>query len=342
MNQSERNLEKERSERFYWIDHARGFIMIWLVITLYLPTALREGVLRFFLAHPENETTTHVMNLFDVGAPAFIVVMGLLMPLSFFHRKGKDGVKKAVKHIIIRYGIILILGLVIVFIDQGALIKTISGMPVIQWDVLPTLGLVGLIALPFFWIEPRIRAVIASLMLIIYQIMLIFGGWRDYAIVSVHGGILGSIFGFSAIMIYSTCLGEFLFIKKHSEEIKKYKFYFIIGVISYIGGLILTLVPEWYANKRQVTLTYILISLGTSILISFFFIALDKKIEKPIFGLDSFGKNPLIIYIIAELLSIIVIDIIGYDLDIFIGILLMIIVTVIALVLDRYGKILKL
>ncbi|MFW9901311.1 MAG: hypothetical protein ACFFDY_08485, partial [Candidatus Thorarchaeota archaeon] len=135
---------------------------------------------------------------------------------------------------------------------------------------------------------------------------------------------------------------EFLFIKKHSEEIKKYKLYFIIGVISLLGGLILTLVPDWYANKRQVTLTYILISLGTSILISFFFIALDKKIEKPIFGLDSFGKNPFIIYIIAEVLSIIVVDIIGYDLDIFIGILLMIIVTIIAVVLDRYGKILKL
>ncbi|MFX0001006.1 MAG: hypothetical protein ACFE9Q_00515 [Candidatus Hodarchaeota archaeon] len=342
MNQSAINLEQEKSKRFYWIDHARGFIMIWLVITLYLPTAIREGILRFFLSHPENETTTHIMNLFDIGAPAFIVVMGLLMPLSFFHRKERDGVKKAVKHIIIRYGIILLLGLIVVFIDQGALIKTIDGMLVIQWDVLPTLGLVGLIALPLFWIKPKIRAVIASLMLIFYQIMLIYGGWRDYAIASVHGGILGSIFGFSTIMVYSTCIGEFLFINEQSDEMKKYKIYLIIGLVSFIGGLILALIPECYANKRQVTLTYIMISLGTSILISFLFIALDKKVEKPIFGLDSFGKNPFIIYILAEVLSIIIIDIIGYDIDIFIGILLMIIVTVIALVLDKYGKILKL
>jgi len=148
MNESELDLERD-SKRIYWIDHARGFIMIWFVITLFLPTWLREGPFRFFLEHPENETTTHIMNLFDVGTPAFIVLMGFLMPLSFFKRKERDGVKKAVTHIAIRYGVILILGLIGVYIVQGTLLKIVNGMSVIGWDALPTLGLVGLIALPF-------------------------------------------------------------------------------------------------------------------------------------------------------------------------------------------------
>ena len=341
MNESELDIEK-KSKRIYWIDHARGFIMIWLVITMFLPTWLREGPFRFFLDHPENEKFTHIMNLFDVGAPAFIFLMGILMPLSFFKRKERDGVKKAITHIAIRYGIILVLGLIVVYIDQGTLLKIVDGMPVICWDVLPTLGLVGLIALPFLWLEPKIRAIVASLMLLFYQIMLNIGGWRDYAIVSVHGGILGTIFGFSVIMIYSTCLGEFLLINKDYSEIQKYKFYLIIGVISFIGGLLIALIPEWYQNKRQVTLSYILISLGTSVLISFFFIALDKKMQRPIFGLDSYGKSPFIIYILAGGIEFLIVDIIGYKLDLFIGILLMIIITAIALVLDKYGKIIKL
>lgn len=341
MNEYELDLER-KSKRIYWIDHARGFIMIWFVITLFLPTWLREGSFRFFLDHPENETTTHIMNLFDVGAPAFIVLMGILMPLSFLKRNERDGVKKAVTHIAIRYGVILILGLIGVYIVQGTLFKIVNGMPVICWDALPTLGLVGLIALPFLWLEPKIRAIVASLMLLFYQIMLNIGGWRDYAIVSVHGGILGTIFGFSVIMIYSTCLGEFLLINKDYSEIQKYKFYLIIGVISFIGGLLIALIPEWYQNKRQVTLSYILISLGTSVLISFFFIALDKKMQRPIFGLDSYGKSPFIIYILAGGIKFLIVDIIRYKLDLFIGILLMIFITAIALVLDKYGKIIKL
>ncbi|MFX1573871.1 MAG: hypothetical protein ACFFB0_14075 [Promethearchaeota archaeon] len=341
MNESELDLEK-KSKRIYWIDHARGFIMIWLVITMFLPTWLREGPFRFFLEHPENDTTTHIMNLFDVGAPAFIFLMGFLMPLSFFKRKESDGVKKAVTHIVIRYGIILVLGLIGVYIVQGALLKIVNHMPIICWDVLPTLGSVGLIALPFLWLKPKIRAIIASLMLLFYQIMLDISGWRDYAIASIHGGILGTLFGFSAIMIYSTCLGEFLLINKDYSEMQKYKFYIIIGLISFIGGLLIVLIPGWYPNKRQVTLSYILISLGTSILLSFFFIALDKKMQKPIFGLDSYGKSPFIIYIFAGGVHFLIVDIIGFKLDLFIGILMMIIITAIALILDKYGKIIKL
>ncbi len=341
MNESELDLER-KTKRIYWIDHARGFIMIWLVITLFLPTWIREGPFRFFLEHPENETTTHIMNLFDVGAPAFIVLMGILMPLSFFKRKVRDGVKNAVTHIAIRYGFVLVLGLLVAYIDQGTLLKIVDGMPVICWHIFPTLGLVGLIALPSLWLEPKIRAIVASLMLLFYQIMLNIGGWQDYAIASVHGGILGTIFGFSAIMIYSTCLGEFLLVNKDYSEFQKYKFYIIIGLISFIGGLLIALIPEWYPNKRQVTLSYILISLGTSVLLSFFFIALDKKMQRPIFGLDSYGKSPFIIYILAVVIEFLIVDIIGYEIDLFIGILLMIIITAIALVLDKYGKIIKL
>lgn len=339
-NSSSVEIDITREKRYYWIDHARGFIMILLVVTEFLPTFIRDAA-RFFLEHPVPQVTVKFMNFYDVGAPAFIFIMGFLMPLSFFHRKEKDGTGKAVRHMVIRYGIILLLGYLVILIDQQAIVKTVDGMTIVIWDVLPSLGLVGLIAIPFLFVNPKMRAILASVLLIFYQVMLFFG-WREYAIASVHGGILGTIFGFSVIMIYATCLGELFFMDKKTPEKKKYQIYAIIGIIAFLGGILLSLIPEWYANKRQVTLTYILISLGTSILLSFIFVGIDKIVKKPIFILDSYGKNPFLIYVIAIVLEFLISDIIGWNKNFLIFIIMTDIITLIAIGLDNWGKIIKL
>lgn len=346
MTEEELDIKKVQIQpkRYYWIDHVRGFIMLLLVVTEFLPVAIREAseISRFFLAHPPNQTIVEYMNVYDIGAPAFIFIMGLLMPLSFSHRKERDGMKKAIRHMIIRYGIILILGLVVILIDHGEMITIVGGIPIIIWDVLPTLGLVGLIALPMLWLKIKPRAIIATIMLIFYQFMLLFGGWREYAINSIHGGIFGTIFSFSAIMIYATCLGEVMLLNKDYTDKKKYQIYAIIGAIALIAGLLLWLVPGWYPNKRQVTLTYISISFGATILLSFILIGIDKVIRKPIFILDSYGKSPFIIYVIAIVLEFLISDIIGYEMDILIFIIMVIIMSAIAILLDKWGKIIKL
>ncbi|NVM44533.1 MAG: hypothetical protein HWN79_06430 [Candidatus Lokiarchaeota archaeon] len=318
--------------------------MIFLVITEFLPAFIRVGseIGHFFLAHPYNEKIVEYMNFYDIGAPVFIFIMGLLMPLSFSRRKERDGVKKAVSHMIIRYGIILILGFIVIFIDQGEIIKMEGDVLIIYWDVLPTLGFVGLLALPLLWLKPKPRALVATVMLVFYQFMLLYGGWREYAILSIHGGIFGTIFGFSAMMIYATCLGDVMLLNKEYTDKKKYQIYAIVGAIALIGGLLLWLVPGWYPNKRQVTLTYISISLGASILLSFIFIGIDKKVQKPIFILDSYGKSPFIIYAIAIVLEFLIADIIGLEMDILIFIVMVIVMTVIAIILDKWGKVIKL
>lgn len=345
MNDERHSVEEVgiQKKRYYWIDHARGFIMLLLVITEFLPIIFREGseIARFFLAHPPNERIVEYMNIYDVGAPAFIFIMGLLMPLSFSNRKERDGVKKAIRHMVIRYLIIFILGFVVILIDHGELITMVGDVPVIIWDVLPTLGLVGLIAIPFLWLKPKLRAIIATAMLGFYQIMLLYGGWREYAIISIHGGIFGTIFSFSTIMIYATCLGDLLLLNREVTDKKKYQIYVIIGVIALVGGLLLWLVPGWYPNKRQVTLTYISISLGATILLSLIFIGIDNKLRKPIFILDSYGKSPFIIYTIAIVLEFLLSDVVGLDMDILIFIIMVVVMSIIAILLDKWGKIIK-
>jgi hypothetical protein len=341
MSEEEQNVSEVQPQRtrYYWIDHARGIIMLLLVITLFLPDSIREAtpICHFFLAHPPNSTSVTYMNVFDLGAPAFIFIMGLLMPLSFSHRKERDGVEKAVIHMIIRYGVILVLGLIVILIDQGGFVKMEGDIPIIVWDVLPTLGFVGLIALPLLWLKTKPRAIVATCMLVFYQFMLIYGGWREYAMYSVHGGILGTIFGFSAIMIYATCLGDVLLLNKEYPDKKKYLVYAIVGTVALVAGLLLWLIPGWYPNKRQVTLTYISISLGVTILLSFIVIGIDKLVKKPIIILDSYGKSPFLIYVIAIVIEFLLVDIIELELDIVIFIIIVIVMTIIAVLLDILG-----
>lgn len=348
---SSHSVEADKSKRVYWLDHARGFVMIFLVVTMFLPTIIRTGndMARFFLEHPENSTTTEVMNFYDLGAPVFILIMGLLMPVSFKKRKERAGTSQAIKHIIIRYGFILLLGFLVFIIDGGQFIhmdngapKVVAGLVVIRWDVLPTLGLVGIVALPFLFLKPKVRMIAASAMLLFYQIMLLFGGWRDYAIASIHGGILGTIFGFSALMVYATCCGEYLFPNENYTKDYKYKIYGLVAAAIFIGSILLSFVPEWYANKRQVTLTYILISTSSAMLLSFIFILIDRKLKKPIMGWDSYGKNFFITYLFAVILEFVIVDLVGIEIDVIISISIIALITIFVIYLDKKDIIIKL
>ncbi|GAH66238.1 unnamed protein product, partial [marine sediment metagenome] len=57
----------------------------------------------------------------------------------------------------IRYGIILVLGLLVILIDHG---QFITSKGTIIWDVLPTLGLVGLMTIPFLWLKPKDKQIL--------------------------------------------------------------------------------------------------------------------------------------------------------------------------------------
>jgi hypothetical protein len=85
-----------------------------------------------------------------------------------------------------------------------------------------------------------------------------------------------------------------------------------------------------------------MISMGASILLSFVFIGLDRLIKKPIFILDSYGKNPFLLYIIAIALEFQISDIIGLEMDWLIFTIMVIVITLLAIGLDKWGKVIKL
>jgi hypothetical protein len=76
--------------------------------------------------------------------------------------------------------------------------------------------------------------------------------------------------------------------------------------------------------------------------VSFIFIFIDKKVHQPIFILDSYGKNPFLLYIIGVATEFLISDIIDYEIDIIIGSIMILIITIIAILLDKCQKIIKL
>ncbi len=287
------------SARYQWIDQARGFIMFYLVVTTVFPPGAwkPEGSVLFWLfGHPSPDAL--YMTLFDVGAAAFIFVLGMLFTVSFAKRRNRKGTKEAVLYVMKRYGLLLLLGFLIIAAG-GEFIYENRGYTVVSWDVIPTLGLVGFVAIPFAFIKDnKIRLIAAYAWMVLYQILMNFADLKGYAKASVHGGIFGTIFGFSGIMIVAACLGEYMFLHKDSEE-KKYKTMAIFGVINFVVGLIISFLPELEASKRQVSLAYCLLSIGTTVLGLMIFIIADKIYRKEVKLFTIYGKNPFFTYFLA-------------------------------------------
>lgn len=292
--------------RLRWVDQARGFVIFLLVLTLVFPpdawkstSTLGGFVLNFFLGHAGSYDT--YMTFYDIGAPAFIIIIGLAFSLSFRKRMHEGGSKAAVRHVLTRYGVILLLGVLFLLVGDLSLIEiSNTGLVIVRWDVLPTLGLVGFVTLPFVYIkDARKRMLVGYVWMVLYQVLMLTVGLKLYAQQSVHGGIFGTIFGFSGMMIVATAIGDYLFFTEHPDK-QKYSNLALFGMLNLGIGLLISFIPGWEAAKRQVSLSYCLVSLGVTMLVSLIFVYLDRVRNKEIAYFQAMGQNPFLAYLLAE------------------------------------------
>jgi hypothetical protein len=102
----------------------------------------------------------------------------------------------------------------------GEFVYENRGYTVVSWDVIPTLGLVGFIAIPFAFIKDnKIRLISAYVWMVLYQILMNFADLKGYAKASIHGGIFGTIFGFSGMVAGSGVSGTAVLVDVVREHI---------------------------------------------------------------------------------------------------------------------------
>ena len=305
-----------QSERLRWLDQSRGFVMILLTLTLVFPPRvwISEGSILFWLFSHAGPDATY-MTVFDIGAAMFVFIMGLSFSISFQRRRLKGSTGRAIRYVLLRYSLILIFGFLILA-SMGSLIYESRGIEVLAWDVIPTLGLIGFVCLPFVFIrEPKSRMVAAYAWMIIYQILMNTVGLKEYAKASAHGGVFGTIFGYAGIMIVATAVGDYLASGSTStSEPKKFERFAMFGILNVLGGLALSFVPGWEASKRQVSFTHCVISIGVTVSVLLIFIYLDRVKNRDFVLLQAYGRNPFLAYILAEFPAFVLKETVGADL----------------------------
>ncbi|NMC07902.1 MAG: lipase maturation factor family protein [Candidatus Lokiarchaeota archaeon] len=312
-------------ERIHWIDQGRGFVMFLLVVSGIMPKFMREfnDVTWFFFEHPQGSETAQYMNFYDVGVPAFFFIIGLLMAVSIKKRAEKKGVANAVLNEVIRWGLLLLFWEIIVLAENGELGKLKEIVPgtwwyVISWDVVNAIGFVGLVATPLMFLPAKARMIAAYAMMAFYQVMISVPEtmWRQYAIASVHGGILGGTFVLTAITLLGSCVGDHYLLEKETPRREKDKMLVVFGLVNLAIGLLLWLIPGdfgGFPSKRQSTAGWATISIAVIVGFLLIFVYTDwKDNDYPLLNpankarivlFNAYGQNPFLIFVIAEVLS---------------------------------------
>jgi hypothetical protein len=147
-----------------------------------------------------------------------------------------------------------------------------------------------------------------------YGILFWFTDLRAYAILSIHGGIFGTLFTFVGVMVVASVLGDYMFYSKTPDK-QKYTNILIFGVINLVVGFLVAMIPGWEAVKHQGSFTYGLISIGVSTLALMIFVYLDKGLNIQSRYLEALGRNPFFIYFLVEVPSFVLKELIDLNTD---------------------------
>ena len=276
--------EKLQKERIVSLDQFRGFAIFGMILVNYLG---------YFDAIPETMKHPHYgMTFANTIAPFFLIVVGMGFRMSITNRIRKAGKTKSYIMAIKRYLILIIIGIVLYGPDP------VCSM----WDALVDIGFAGLITLPFILSKRWIRITLAFVYLIIYQLLFVFSGYGEWTMkYSIDGGPLGVI-SWASILFFGTIIMDDLYEATPSVFMKRSLIMgFILIALGY-GLSLLQPAPLWQFSQRSMTVAYPIFASGLSftVFVMFYWLADIKKIQIP--HLTVLGMNPLILYIVQNIL----------------------------------------
>ncbi len=266
------------------IDQFRGLAIVLMVLANFM-----GGVnsVPAWLKHAPDVGLTFI----DLIAPFFIFAIGLTYGLSYRRRLAHEGGWKTARHFTIRFIILIAVGLML---SAGENFFGVSDSPVL-WGVLAAIGFAGLVTLPALRFGWPARLTVGLALLAGYQVLL-DRFWLRTVLSSPHGGILGAL-DWSAMLILGTVLADIFFDASPGR-----RFFPLAGTACLAMGLALAAAQIVLISKNRVSASYVLVSLGASALLFYFFYWLNDrwKVEIPL--LTSWGKNPLALYLLHQLL----------------------------------------
>jgi predicted acyltransferase len=164
-----------------------------------------------------------------------------------------------------------------------------------EWGVLQTIGLAGIVALPFMFLRPAYRAVAAIVLILFYQLLGAAGHWQW--LVAHDTGHLGGIPGglaWAGVVLVGSVAGSFV----RQSEVRGFRLTCILFAVLGVGlGL---LGRHWLPiYKPLATLSYILVTTGLAVAVLLAFSLLDLRF----WPFRVFGANALVIFMLHGLLG---------------------------------------
>jgi len=277
-------LKKQRQKnivrRWASLDHFRGLAVLLMILV----NSLAEYNVPPWLKHaPWNGYT-----FADLVAPMFLFAMGMAYRISLQKRLAIQGTGKTIFHFIKRYAILFLFGF-------GGLFLVYRRF---DWGVLQMLGAVGLFSLPMMFIEPFISISVSFMLLLSYQACLSFLNMEPFVSMFDMGGPFATL-SWSFILVTASAFGS----RMKSSGSRQIQIMFLTaGIVFTLAGFLIAFIVPF--NKHLVTSSYTLLSLGLSSLL-FLILYRIMDIRRVRIGiLESFGKNPLTLYITGSVLVV--------------------------------------
>jgi predicted acyltransferase len=202
----------------------------------------------------------------DFVAPFFIFAIGLTYGLSMRQRASREGWVKTIEHSFCRFMAILGIGSLMVAIGLAYL----NNPAIINWGVLQSIGVAGLMALPVIRLPTLWRLGIGVAVLGGYQVLL-DRYWVDVTILSPHGGIQGAI-AWGAMLILSTVLADLF-----HDEVRGRRIFPWVSLATLALGVELAFLSP--VSKHRVSSSYVVVTLGASAVLFWGFYLLTDRLR---------------------------------------------------------------
>ena len=264
-------------KRWESLDEFRGFAMAALILfsPLFLFDCIPDWV---------KHANGNGLHLVDLGVPAFLFAVGLSYKISFDKKRLSITTIKLIRSFLSRNLVLIIFGLV------GEPLR--YGDWKLHWGVLETIGACGIFVLPFMFLRHEIRLALALIMPFLWQLLL-SSGYENLASVYDMGGPF-SVPAWSSIILLGSVVFDISTTKDRVRIIPDLVFTsveaFLLTVIFVIMGAPI--------NKHLVTLSYVAIGIAFSSFVFAAFVFKEKN-KLQFAWLSAFGKNSLLMYILA-------------------------------------------
>lgn len=307
-------------DRWDALDVLRGVAIFFMVLGNFLAGF---NILPSWLWHaPWNGFT-----IADLGVPIFLFAIGISYQLSFTKRITQYGKLATIFHFLKRYLTLFAFGF------GGYLLV----MGEIQWEMLQTIGAVGLLALGFMFIKPSIRIIIALVIIIIYQFT-ILNGAKHWVMGFAETGLGGpyATFSWGFVLLFGSALASWVQ-KREEKVISILVFWTVVFVVI---GLVLSLIIPF--NKHLVSISYIMLTTGIAVAGLLLFHMITRVWHQKIPVFDSIGRNALVCYITSQILSVIADKFLPKNVSILMLLICAVIILLICIILARLLDIKKL